>query len=215
MDMAQAIMEMFVPHTDSFAGPIPAKGESYDATAGRCTRRPVVDLHYGALTVAAPVLHDVPVIWPGGSGGTVTCPLAAGDTVYLVPAGWDIDGWLAGGEGATTPRRFDLSDCLAIPGVAISGRDPDAVATDGPVLRGTHVYLGGSSATDFVALASLVLAELVKISGAITSLADLMATHTHVVQDKSGTTIGTAIASNTTGVVYTPTDPGSTVVRSK
>ena len=218
MDMAEAILQMIDVAQDAIAGPVPARVVSYDATAGRATVDPVITLTYGSVTVTSPHIEDVPVVWPGGSRGGMTAPLEAGDVVYLVPAGWDLDSWKAdGGSGSTTGRRFDLSDCVAIPGVERTGRDPDAVATDGPVIQGSRVYLGGSTATDWVALASLVLAQLQAIQASITSINTALKTHEHEVYDTGSppTKLGKAWASGVEGTAYAAGSVASNVVRSK
>jgi len=67
-------------------------------------------------------------------------------------------------------------------------------------LEGTQIVLG-ANATDFVALASMVLSELTKIQTAIN-------THTHPVTSAPGTT-------GITTTQYTPESVASTVVKSK
>ncbi len=220
MDLAEAVVDIVEQAFDQVAGPVPAVVTEYDAAAGKVACKPVISLTFGADTVEAPEISDVPVQWPGGVGGAVTCPLAAGDTVLLVPAGWDLDTWKATGDSiSTTPRRFDLGDCVAVPGIERGGRTAAMTAPDGPVVYaapGGHVYLGGSDAADFVALASLVLTELTSISAAISSLSTAMATHTHIVVNGSGVPTGdTASPSGVATDGYVPTSVSSQVVRSK
>ena len=68
--------------------------------------------------------------WPGGGGMLTTWPLRPGDGVLLVFAQRSLEGWLSGNDAAPDdPRRFDLSDCVAVPGLRATGisADPDAV----------------------------------------------------------------------------------------
>ena len=73
----------------------------------------------------APEVVQVPVIWPRAQGGKagMTLPLRPGDGVKLDFAQRSLDGWLGGKPDAVPddPRRFDLSDAIATPGLAPSG----------------------------------------------------------------------------------------------
>ena len=78
----------------------------------------------------APNIHEVAVAWPGGGGMLTTWPLKPGDGVLLVFAQRSLEGWLSGNDAAPDdPRHFDLSDCVAVPGLRATGisADPDAV----------------------------------------------------------------------------------------
>lgn len=44
-----------------------------------------------------PVIPNVPVIFPGGAGGTITWKLAPGDVVYRVVSTWDPRPWFGSG----------------------------------------------------------------------------------------------------------------------
>ena len=111
------------------------------------------------------VVSNVPIAWPRAGGFSLTFPLAAGDEVLLIFSSRSLDEWKGGpartGVEASDPRRFAVQDAYAIPTVAAAAPLPstayDAAAL---VLAGTLVKLGDSTASDFVALASLVLAEL-------------------------------------------------------
>lgn len=128
-------------------------------------------------------IPDVPINWPVGQLGGSTYPLKDGDSVLIVCAERSIDEWKQiGGVGVdditpADPRRFDLSDAFIVGGVR-GLNDPlptDATADDGPVFWTPNgfVYLGDSTASDFVALASLVVSEL-------NSMRTWLAAHTHI-----------------------------------
>lgn len=72
-----------------------------------------------AQSVALPVLPDVPVVFPGGGGCTLTFPVQAGDECLVVFAARCIDGWwsLGGVQPPLDARRHDLSDGFALVGV--------------------------------------------------------------------------------------------------
>ena len=65
-----------------------------------------------------PLVHDVPVFFPGNRGGAVTFPVSEGDECLLVFADFDIDRWFETGEAAdpSSARQHDLSDAFAFVG---------------------------------------------------------------------------------------------------
>lgn len=113
-----------------------------------------------------PPLPNVPVLWPAGGGGDFsdTCPINKGDEVWLLFAERSIDEWVISGDGTVvTPadgRRFNLSDAVAMPVRSSSTLPAEAVAEGARVIRGPEIRLGSAGADDFVALASLVRAEI-------------------------------------------------------
>jgi hypothetical protein len=109
-----------------------------------------------------PVLPGVPVSFPQGGGCSITWDLAAGDVVLLLIAERSLDEWKATAAMDVTPadpRRFDLSDAVALAGV----RSPSAPLTEvgaylgisGPAIRLGHSL---ASATHAVPLGDAVKA---------------------------------------------------------
>lgn len=154
---------------------IPGRIIDYNSTKQTATVEVVVRSRYFDTATEEFIFYqpkpisNVPVQWPSGDGGSLTWPLAAGDPVTLVFADRSIDEWKSTAQNDNTPRdprRFDLSDAIALPG-ARSPRSPlSSAAIDGSdvVLRAKNsVRLGDSTATDFVALASKVDAEIDKL----------------------------------------------------
>ncbi len=102
---------------------LPARVESYNASTQRCTAQPLIKRRYvdgaGVTQVERrPVVVEVPVVWPGGGGAAITCPLAVGDTVLLIFGEASMDAWLAGNGAEVDPqddRRHAFSDGIAIP----------------------------------------------------------------------------------------------------
>ena len=92
---------------------------SYDPGTNRASVQPV-----GAFktedgrSLAFPVIHEVPVQFPCGSGGSVgvTFPIIAGDTGILIFSESQLDDYLSGGD-SDDPRRFALTDGMFIPGM--------------------------------------------------------------------------------------------------
>ncbi len=103
------------------------------------------------------------VAWPRGDQFAATFPLAQGVIVQLLAQTVDSSPHQSGSKDVAPPtkRRNQLTDSVAVP----IGVDPSqplpaaAVANDGYVIYAQpFIYLGGSNATDFVALANLTAA---------------------------------------------------------
>ena len=100
---------------------------SYDPDAMSAVIQPTVPVRVQMAPAPAPVqwvnlppLQDVPVIFPGGGGTTLTFPITAGDECMVVFQSRCIDGWWATGQsGAQQPdiRMHDLSDGIAYVGL--------------------------------------------------------------------------------------------------
>ncbi len=96
----------------------PGKVISYDPATGLASVQPSLKLKVpDSRLVDFPVIVGVPVVWPTAAGGaaSVTLPLKPGDGVLIVWAERSLDDWLLGGE-SDDPRKFDLTDAIAIPG---------------------------------------------------------------------------------------------------
>jgi len=131
----------------------------------------------GAVVVDGhPAISNVPVVFFGGGGGDYsdTWPLEVGDPGLVVFCDRSIDEWLSTGAAKTEPqdrRRHDVNDAMFIPGhrpfadpVGPLGRDASA-----RVIRAPMLLLGSSSASAFVALASLVDSQLSALSTALST----------------------------------------------
>jgi len=170
----------------------PAVVVSYDRTTQKATVQPCVAGRYldddGELqSEVYPPLPNLPVAFPSATGFADTFDLTPGDSVQVVVCERSTDEWRStGNQGivAQDIRRFDLSDAFVIPG----GRAfNEAIGATGykagaRVIEAPEICLGSSGATNFVALANLVLSELQAIKTAY----DL---HTH-----TGVTAGVAVS---------------------
>jgi len=111
---------------------VPGRIISYDAARNRATVAPILPKSLsGGGNLEAPKIVEVPVVWPsnGKGKGSFTMPLAPGDGVMLSFQQRSLEGWLNGNEAAPDdPRQFDLSDCVAHPG--LSANDTVAHPTD-------------------------------------------------------------------------------------
>jgi hypothetical protein len=170
---------------------MPAVVLSYDGATQTVTAKPAImprrhDPDTDELVpYELPAIANVPVMFHSSSLGSLTIPLVAGDFVFLLVADRSLDEWKATGNELNVPqdvRRFDWTDVVAIPGgrPIVAPLGATKVSATGPVLAGDDVRLGSGAASDFVALASLVFAELQAIRVAFNA-------HTHN-DPASGTT---------------------------
>jgi len=103
---------------------IPAIIEAYDKTSQKASVQPAIQKKFKfpdgiEQNLQPPVITDVPVIFPSGRYSSLTFPLEKGDGVQLLFCERAIERWLASG-GVTengVPRRYDLKDAVAIPGI--------------------------------------------------------------------------------------------------
>lgn len=184
IDLGGLLAETVAFVRGSIATGIPATVLSYDPANQTITAKPTVsgrrqDPDTGALVpFPLPAIPNVPVAFPSSTGFAHTWPLSPGDTVYLMFADSSLDEWKSTGSAdnlPADPRRFDLTDAVAIPGVRplVKPIPATGYSSVAMVLEGADIRMGSSAATDFVALASKVLAELNKIKA-------IFDVHTHV-----------------------------------
>lgn len=166
VSLTDLLIDAFESAQDAAHGPLIGKVDAYNPATFRADVTPILKLYVADEAIAAPKLQQIPVTWQGGTTYSITWPLKPGDFVVLEPLGADHSGYLASGVVGQAPpsrRRLSLSDIVARPIPPWSMAAPptaDQYAADGFVLFGPKVYLGGSSAADFAALASKVLSEL-------------------------------------------------------
>jgi hypothetical protein len=103
---------------------LPARVESYDRAKQSCSVQPLIKGTKPAEDGTRqperdPVITNVPVVFPGAGGYSITFPLEPGDTVLLVFSSRSLARWLAVG-GEVEPgdeRRQHINDAIAIPGL--------------------------------------------------------------------------------------------------
>lgn len=101
-----------------------------DMGQSRITVQPAINMvSQDMLDITArPPIMDVPVLLPCSKDGGLTFPLQAGDAVTMVFSMRGLDAWKGGNGYPTTPtdrRRFDMRDCIAIPGSFPFGQSPN------------------------------------------------------------------------------------------
>jgi len=84
-----------------------------------------------------PLCLDVPVMFPGGGGCTMTFPLVAGDECLLIFASRCVDAWWqSGGIGVQAELRMhDLSDGFCLPGPRSQPRVIPGISTSALQIR--------------------------------------------------------------------------------
>ncbi len=108
---------------------LPGRIEKYDYAKQKAEVKPLVKkLYVDGTTESLPVIVNVPVGWPKGGGGSLTFPLNKNDGVLLIFSQRSLDTWLSKGGDAEPgdPRKFDLSDAIAIPGLFPFSESGDA-----------------------------------------------------------------------------------------
>jgi hypothetical protein len=196
---------------------LPGVVVAYDRTTQKAQVKPVVRARYrdpnsGAIVhYELPIIPSVPVIFPSGTGWSIAGDLTPGDPVALVVSERSTDEWRATGNHDNAPRdlrRFDWSDAVAIPGWRpfVDPLPPTALAAGGLVVRCDDLRLGDATATEAVALASLVAARLAALEAAFNA-------HVHPVPGV--TTGGGSTVSSPTAAPVTPTTTTADVAATK
>jgi hypothetical protein len=185
-DLIEVLRQIMSQMADQLCVSLPGKVESYDSSTQTADVKPllsksIVDKDGNEEKVEIPVISKVPVAFSRGGGHFMSFPLEKGDNVFLVFCDRSIDDfWFSDGSAPMDQvdfRTHDLSDAVAIPVFYPSSKSiTDLIGNDGVFgkEKGAQVRSKGDTievttkgaiaASDFVALASLVLAELNKIS---------------------------------------------------
>lgn len=178
--LADVFAEMFRAYSDGLRVALPAEVIAWDdAAPERAQVRPTVRLvrrvEGARLAYRPPILPSAPVAWPGSGAYGLTWPLEPGSTGLLVFADRSIDEWATTGQRDNEPRdprRHAYADAVFIPGLRAFDSLPGRLTPSGDHLivgcpTGGEVRLGSGSASDFVALSSLVEAQLSQINAAV------------------------------------------------
>lgn len=99
---------------------LPGRIETYDFSKQRATVKPLIKKKFLDETILElPILTNVPVVFPRTKQSGITFPLERGDGVLLIFSERSLERWKASGREVEPgdPRKFDLSDGIAIPGL--------------------------------------------------------------------------------------------------
>lgn len=114
--MRQAIQfQLYDVHTA-----LPGQIVSYDHSAQKASIQPCLKKSYlDGTTQEMPILNNVPVIFPKSGGASLTFPVNGGDNCLLLFIERSTDLWksVGGIVAPNDPRKFDLSDAVAIMGL--------------------------------------------------------------------------------------------------
>lgn len=135
-DLNEALLAAFQGHQATVWTALPAIVQSFNPTAMTCVVRPAIQARVlskddspplpGAVFdknnwwwVELPQIFDVPVVFSGGGGLTLTFPISAGDEALVIFASRCIDAWWQSGgvQVQAELRMHDLSDGFAIVGI--------------------------------------------------------------------------------------------------
>lgn len=88
---------------------------SYDPSTNKAQVQPALNKNFTSGEMPMPILQNVPIVFPKN----ITFPINAGDYVLLIFSERSLDLWksVGGQVTPTDPRKFDLSDAMAIPGL--------------------------------------------------------------------------------------------------
>ena len=124
ISLCDAIRQACLYHQNNMHVALPAEIISYDFQKQKASVQPLLNKAWADLKpndppAVMPVLANVPVIFPRSGGASLTFPVTAGDTCLLVFIERSTDLWLSEGGQVTPddPRKFDLSDAVAIMGL--------------------------------------------------------------------------------------------------
>lgn len=113
---------------------LPGVVESYDPDKREASVKPVLKKMFAnGQEVEMPVITNVPVMLMGTQDALFNFPLKKGAGVMLVFSERSTEEWLLTGnaEVAADPRRFSLSDAVAIPGLFSRAKPGKLGTTDG------------------------------------------------------------------------------------
>jgi hypothetical protein len=98
---------------------MPGIVQSYDPATNKATIQPALNKAYESGPMPMGLMENVPIMFQSGSNFAINFPITVGDYVLLVFCERSIDLWKAVGGQVTPddPRKFNLSDAIAIPGL--------------------------------------------------------------------------------------------------
>lgn len=188
IDLEQAVAELSANILGRINVCLPGVVASYDHGARKASVRPAIRSFYidedteSRMSERMPVIPNVPVLSVMyGSTFAVDAPLAVGDHVLLLFCDRSIDEYEQTGQDDNTPqdpRRFDLSDAVALP---VQLRPSSAPVSQLVVDATGAVELHGAAAslrlgaTGTARLGS-VAADLTDLTGAVADALDALCT---------------------------------------
>jgi len=120
-ELTKLLNETIEYHLADLHTVMPGVVEKYNAKTRRADIQPSLKRKMpGGKFMDFPIIPDVPIRYSGSKEFTIHFPLKKGDEVALFFTERATDKWKSsGGKGIeeSDPRRFDLQDCFAVPGL--------------------------------------------------------------------------------------------------
>ncbi len=201
-DLQESLRLAIAHHQAKVWTSVPGIVQSFDPDMCTAVVQPAVggirqDAGGAPVSVALPVLHDVPVVFPRGGGCLLTFPVSQGDECLLVFSARPVDAWWQSGgvQRPANARMHDLSDGFAILGPMSRANVPSSISTTAAELRtddgGTVIRLQPGAVV--IQAAEIHLQGNVQISGGSLTHngTSVGATHTHGGVASGGSNTGT------------------------
>lgn len=127
---------------------IPGEIVSYKASTQTAQVKISIDRIINGAQQSYPILDEIPVVFPRGSGGGINFPLSKGDGVMLLFCERNTDLWRSNGSGSPPydRRKFDIGDAFVVPGLFPSNGVIKPTPFGGTELRGENVFVGDPTA---------------------------------------------------------------------
>lgn len=140
--LSDAILAAFQGLKAEIWNALPGIIQSFDAAKMTAVVQPSIQARWrdplgNETWQTMPLCLDVPVMFPGGGGCTMTFPLVEGDECLLIFASRCIDAWWqSGGIGVQAEMRMhDLSDGFCLPGPRSQPRVLSGISTSALQIR--------------------------------------------------------------------------------
>ena len=98
---------------------LPGHITKYNSKLQKADVMPNIQKKYNGKVTDMPIITNVPIVFPRSSEAFIKFPLKVDDGVLLIFSERSLERWLSVG-GIVEPgsnRKFDISDCIAIPGL--------------------------------------------------------------------------------------------------
>ena len=97
---------------------MPGEVLEVDEEKGLITVKPIGSFYCDGQEMAYPIISGVPVCVTYASENIAVCvPIKVGDTCLLIFAEQSISAWITETTEAQTDERFELTNCIAVPGL--------------------------------------------------------------------------------------------------
>lgn len=117
---------------------MPGRIVNYDSAKQTATVQPLFRRVLADNTqIDLPQIANVPVQFPRSGNAYIHFPLADGDPCFLIFSQRSLDTWQQSGDlvDPADDRRFDLTDCVAIPGVSSEANPIEVADPEGFVIE--------------------------------------------------------------------------------